>query len=191
MKIEWLIIAGIMVCSGCTVQTHYRERTTVPHPSLAPSLDKQTKTAYLKRINRLRSEARRCGSAGYFPAAPEVKWSDALYRAAYEHSNDMKQSGLFSHRGSHTLSDRTAVVQHLAQGSSLKERIENNGYIAWKRIGENIAEGSSTADGVLERWIRSDRHCANMMNPVFTHVGMAHTGKNNASFWTQTFAAHQ
>jgi uncharacterized protein YkwD len=166
----------------------------VPHPYPAPVLDSRTETNYLTGINAVRAKARYCGNEGYFSAAPALQWSDALYKAAYEHSNDMRQTGLFSHKGSGMSSDRTAMVQHLGRGSSFKERIENNGYTAWRHIAENIAEGPFDIESVLERWIRSDKHCANIMNPVFTHVGMARTkkkGSSPSSFWTQTFAAHQ
>jgi uncharacterized protein YkwD len=166
----------------------------IPNPYYAPKLNKSTKLRYLNIINEVRSHARSCGSVGYFSSAPALRWSEALYRAAYEHSNDMKKSHYFNHKGSNSLHDWTAKVQHLKRGSSFKDRIENNGYKAWKHIAENIEGGSSTVEAAVSHWLQADRHCANIMNPIFTDVGMAHVenrGSQISHFWTQTFAAHQ
>lgn len=184
----------IWLLFGCTTHYSYRQSSIVSHPYAAPVLNRSTKLQYLNLINAVRSHARNCGSKGYFSAAPALKWSDALYRAAYEHSNDMKKSHYFSHQGSHNASDWTAKVQHLKKGSSFKERIENSGYKAWKHIAENIEGGSSTAKAAMQHWLEADHHCANIMNPIFTEVGMAHIenrGSTISHLWTQTFAAHQ
>jgi len=194
MRIHPILFILMILSSGCSTHNVYRQSSVKPHPYHAPKLNKSTKLYYLNLINEVRSHARSCGSAGYFSAAPALRWSEALYKAAYEHSTDMKKSNYFSHKGSNSLSDWTAKVQHLKSASSFKERIENNGYISWKKIAENIEGGSSTVDAAVSHWIDADRHCANLMNPLFTDVGMAHVGNRGSQishFWTQTFAAHQ
>lgn len=189
-----VFLAGVFL-SGCgTRKVYYPQSTMVSKPFPVHSLDSRQKNAYLAAINAVRSQGRRCGSAGYFSAAPSLRWSEALYKAAYEHSNDLKTCATFSHHGSNRPSDWTAKRHNLCRGSTLKERIENNGYKKWKYLAENIERGSSTVDEVMARWVASDRHCANIMNPIFTHVGMAESqkeGSRSDHYWTQTFAAHQ
>jgi uncharacterized protein YkwD len=45
---------------------------------------------------------------------------------------------------------------------------------AW--IGENIASGYTSAAAVVEGWIESPNHRANMMRPQFRRVGFARVG---------------
>jgi len=194
MRVNQILFICMILISGCSMHKVYRQSSVVSNPYHAHKLNNNTKLRYLNSINAARSHGRSCGSAGYFSSAPALKWSDALYKAAYEHSNDMKKNNHFSHRGSNSSSDWTAKVQHLKRGSSFKERIENNGYKAWKHIAENIEGGSSSEEAAIAHWLQADRHCANIMNPLFTDVGMAHVenrGSQISHFWTQTFAAHQ
>jgi len=182
-----IILLTITVLTGCGSSKVYKQSTINSKPYAAPKIDDSTKKKYLTVINTLRNQSRSCGSAGYFSAAPALRWKGSLYRASYEHSRDMMKSNTFSHKGSKSVSDWTANVQALSGGSSFKDRIENNGYTKWKNLAENIAMGASTGDQVMDQWISSDGHCANIMNPLFTDVGMARV--NN--FWTQNFSAHQ
>lgn len=194
IKIYMLLILSIIFLSGCGSQTEYRQSTMIPKAYHAPKIDTQLKQTYLNAINKVRSQARSCGSAGSFASAPALKWNDKLYKAAYEHSNDMSKSSCFSHKGSQSAFDWTAKVQRLGRSSSFKERIENNGYKKWKNIAENIAMGSPTLDMVMTQWVASDGRCANIMNPNFTDVGMADVTNEcsqSRHYSTQTFAAHQ
>lgn len=57
-------------------------------------------------------------------------------------------------------------------------------------MGENIAAGSSTAAGVVEQWMKSPGHRANILNPDFTHIGVGcHQDSNSAygHYWVQMF----
>jgi uncharacterized protein YkwD len=152
------------------------------------------KQEYLDAINAARAETQDCGEMGVFDPAPALTWDDRLGNAAYEHSNDMAQSDTFSHTGSGTASDITAVEQDLGRGSKFRERIENNGYVGFRAIGENIAAGYESAQEVVEAWLASDHHCANLMNPKFTEVGMAKVEKSGTeygSYWTQEFGTQK
>lgn len=194
INIVILALLFMILFDGCRSHKVYRQSTMVSRPASTPKMDNKLKQQYLHAVNKVRSQGRNCGSAGYFAAASAVRWSDALYKAAYEHSHDMSQSKLFSHQGSSGSSDWTAKVQHLDKGSSFKARIENNGYKQWKNIAENIEMGSSTVDSAMDHWVGADKHCANIMNPDFTDVGMAYVkkpGSHSTYYWTQTFAAHQ
>ncbi|MFK5975344.1 MAG: CAP domain-containing protein, partial [Sulfurovum sp.] len=151
-----------------------------------------TKQSYLDAINNARAVARSCGSYGDYNSAPALSWNDNLYNASLEHSKDMAETSNFSHTGSNTQSDLTAQALSLGTGSKLRDRIDYNNYLNWSNIGENIAAGNNTTEKTIAQWISSDGHCANMMNPNFTEVGMSHAINNNSTYtdyWTQTFGA--
>lgn len=68
-------------------------------------------------------------------------------------------------------------------GRSLVDRINATGY-AWSTIGENIAAGHATVDAVVDGWIASDGHCANIMNPAFQDVALACVPSSTSSYRT-------
>jgi uncharacterized protein YkwD len=184
----YLILVFVLI--GCSVE----EPTHTPmnkeyHSYDEPTIESSIKQEYIEAINAKRAKEQDCGKKGKKPKAPALKWSDALYRAAYEHSQDLAKSNTFAHEGSGTASDWTAVVLELGRGSTFKERSENNGYEGWKSLGENVAKGQRTVDEVISSWMGSPGHCANIMNPDFTEVGMAQYEKEGTVYWTQNFGA--
>ncbi|NOR56850.1 MAG: hypothetical protein GQ531_11690 [Sulfurovum sp.] len=165
---------------------------TTPNPFPAELLSEETITAYLKVINAARAAGQDCGSQGQKSAAPAVTWSEALYGAAMEHSTDMAVSNTFAHSGSGTSSDWTGI--DYGKQSTSQERTENNGYQDWKTIGENLTAGTDrdTAQEAINAWIESDSHCAILMNPEYTEVGMALVYEVDSKldyYWTQNFGA--
>lgn len=130
-------------------------------------------TASLARINQMRAAGADCGSSGRFAAAPPVTWNVLLTQAADGHSRDMAAQNYFLHTG--------------LDGSSMSARVNATGY-AWSSLGENIAAGYGSVNDVMQGWITSPGHCANLMNPNFTEVGMAcAAGATKASYptyWT-------
>ncbi len=145
---------------------------------------------FLDAINAARAETQDCGTEGIFEPAPALKWNNKLDNAAYEHSYDLAQSNTFSHTGSGTASDITALEEHLDRGSKFYERIRHHGYTSYRTVGENIAAGYDSAQEVVDAWLESDHHCANLMNPKFTEVGMAlveDIGTEYGTYWSQEF----
>jgi len=134
------------------------------HPYDAPPISQTDKSIYLKEINTIRATGRTCGSLGFFPAVDPLNWSNALYKASYEHSEDMSVSGVFEHVGSGTNSDWTAQVQELGKGSDLDDRAKNNGYISG--AGENILMGTNSMSLAFDTWLKSDSHCALIMEDL-------------------------
>lgn len=180
--------------SGGNVNPNVPTNNNDPQSFDVPIIDAVTKQAYLEAINNARATQQDCGVEGIKPAVSPLAWSDALYKAAYEHSEDLAESDTFSHEGSGTNSDWTAEVQNLGKGSTVKERIENNGYTNWKTYGENISAGTNQdlAQEAVDAWIDSDGHCANIMNPNYKEVGMGHveeSGSTYIHYWTQNFGA--
>jgi uncharacterized protein YkwD len=85
--------------------------------------------------------------------------SPALSEAASAHSQDMAASDFFGHIGS--------------DGSSLAARLERAGY-TFSAAAENIAAGFATAQNVVDGWMRSSEHRANILNCTLREVGVGY-----------------
>lgn len=102
-----------------------------------------------------------------------------LAKAADVHSQAMAKQDFFSHTGK--------------DGSKPWDRAEKAGYET-RFVGENIAAGYSSAKAVVDGWIKSPGHRANMLNPDYNEIGIGHyylqndTGNvNYRNYWTQLF----
>lgn len=104
-------------------------------------------------------------------------WAALLDEAAYAHADDMARNNYFSHTS--------------LDGRTMADRIAAVGY-AWRNIGENIAAGYASVDAVMDGWIASPGHCANLMNPAFTEFAVAcvpgGAGASYGSYWTMNLA---
>ena len=130
----------------------------------------------LAAVNARRRAGATCGAQGAFAPAPDLAWNAALTQAAVTHSDDMVNHNFFSHTGS--------------DGSTLGSRATAAGYV-WSSLGENIAAGQSTVAEVVDGWMKSDGHCANLMNAKFRDIGVAcvagNAGTTYRTYWTQDF----
>src|SRR5439155_23515558 len=68
------------------------------------------------------------------------------------------------------------------------QRIEKQGY-DWSWWGENIAWGYSTPEVVVQGWMSSPGHRANILNPRFLDLGIGVALLNGKTFMTQDFAS--
>lgn len=130
----------------------------------------------LRLVNNARAQARKCG-ARKFAAAPPLKSSALLDRAALKHAQDMTRHSLFEHQGS--------------DGSTPAQRVAATGY-RWRAVAENIAAGARDAKTVVQGWIDSPGHCANLMSAQYSEMGIAYAvdPKSDAGiYWAQVFAS--
>jgi uncharacterized protein YkwD len=128
-------------------------------------------SAVVAEVNRRRATAQTCGSRGTYAAAAALRWHDTLFRAAAGHGLDMVTHNFFSHTG--------------RDGSMVGARLTAAGY-AWASAAENIAAGQPTVTRVVDAWMGSDGHCANLMNPAMEEFAVAcvyNTG-NRSNYWT-------
>lgn len=142
-----------------------------PPSNCPPSAEEN---AMLAAVNHARASARACGSQ-QFAAAPALQWSCALANAARQHSNDMARHGFIGHAGSN--------------GLQAGDRATAAGY-SWRAIGENVAGGYSDVEAVMQSWLESPGHCANIMNPDFADLGAAAVINPSSTYrvyWTQVF----
>ena len=57
--------------------------------------------------------------------------------------------------------------------------------IAYTSAGENIAAGQKTASSVMNSWMNSSGHRANILNASYTQIGVGYVAQGN--YWTQMF----
>ncbi len=99
-------------------------------------------------------------------------WHDGVADVAQAHSQDMVDREFFSHTN--------------PDGDSPWDRLGNAG-VTWSgAAGENIAAGTSDATTVLNLWLNSPGHRANIETCGFTHhgVGLA------VGHWTHVFVTN-
>lgn len=145
-------------------------------PLLDPDLGdwQQAGQQVLKLVNAARAKERRCGSERYAPA-PALRWNALLGTTALKHSRDMATHDYFGHTG--------------RNGSTVATRARNEGY-AWRNIGENVAAGQGSVQQVVDGWLASPGHCANIMNSDFSEMGAAYATSKQGDmtiYWTQVF----
>ncbi|MFJ7768647.1 CAP domain-containing protein [Streptomyces sp. NPDC097107] len=109
-------------------------------------------------------------SAGCSP----VTANDRLTRAADDYSDVMADSGVMSHTG--------------PDGSTMTTRVEAAGY-RWSTLGENIARGQADAASVMDSWMNSPGHRANILNCSFKELGVGVHFGDGGPWWTQNFGA--
>jgi uncharacterized protein YkwD len=129
----------------------------------------------LDLVNRARATPRYCGSMA-FKAARPVRWNDSLAKASRLHAEDMARYNYFSHRGH--------------DGSDPAQRVERAGY-RYRSTGENIAAGEQMKpEDAVAGWIKSPGHCANLMNPAYSEMGVAFAVDSRSEmgvYWAQVF----
>ena len=151
-------------------------RIVLARPLLSSGLgDWQTEgKQILNLVNAAREQPRQCGTQAFTATTP-LSWNDALANAANSHTRNMANGNFFDH------------LDH--DGRTPGDRAELSGYIA-KNIGENIAAGLDTPRKVVDGWLASPGHCANLMNPQFRELGAAYAmdPKSDAGiYWTAVF----
>jgi uncharacterized protein YkwD len=127
-----------------------------------PSADATAEAAVLTLVNQERTKA---GCAALSVDA-------RLTAAARDHSAEMAGRGYFAH--------------DTPDGVSVGTRVTNAGY-RWSAVGENIAKGQQDAAAVMQAWMNSPGHRANILNCRFTNIGIGLARQDQTPLWTQDF----
>ncbi|WP_010651469.1 CAP domain-containing protein [Oceanobacillus massiliensis] len=93
-----------------------------------------------------------------------------LSKVAREKSNDMATNNYFDHNSP-------------TYGSPF-DMMKSFG-ISYSTAGENIAQGQRTPEEVVNAWMNSEGHRANILNGDYTHIGVGYVEQGN--HWTQQF----
>jgi len=128
-------------------------------------------TVLMNLVNEQRSKGCSCGGKK-MPPVPPLIWNKNLEKAAYDHSVDMSTNNYFDHIG--------------LNGSNPGTRISAAGY-NWISCAENIAEGFTDEQSVINAWLISPGHCKNLMGAQYTEMGVGRSGK----YWTMTVGRSQ
>ncbi|MFI9169517.1 CAP domain-containing protein [Streptomyces lincolnensis] len=106
---------------------------------------------------------------------PPLTVDPLLTRAAQVYSTDMAARAFYSH----TSPEGTQPWDRAAAAGSRH-----------RSIGENIACGQRSPAEVVEGWMNSPGHRANILKPGFTHIGIGFAGGGpRGTYWTQLFGA--
>jgi len=138
-----------------------RTPTSTPEASSSPS---DTVTQVVALVNKERATAG-CGALTEDPQ---------LEKAAQGHSDDMAARNFFDHTN--------------PDGADPGQRITAAGY-KWSTYGENIAQGQQTPEAVMESWMNSPGHRANILNCSFKDIGVGVHNGSGGPWWTQDFGA--
>ena len=128
-----------------------------------PSLDAAVSSYESEVINLVNAER-----AKYGLSALKENWE--LSRVARYKSQDMKDNRYFSHT-SPTYGSPFTMMKNFG--------------ISYKSAAENIAMGQRTPKEVVNAWMNSSGHRANILNKSYTEIGVGYVADGN--YWTQMF----
>nr|MDJ0976655.1 CAP domain-containing protein [Planctomycetota bacterium] len=107
---------------------------------------------------------------------PALAYDQPASQVAYDHCLFQQAQGFISHEG--------------PGGNAPWDRLTDAG-ISWRTAGENVAVGQPTPAAVVQAWVNSPGHYANMVNGAFTNLGMGVQegagGVYSGPWWTQLF----
>lgn len=101
---------------------------------------------------------------------PALKIDTELSKVARVKSEDMQKNNYFDHN-SPTYGSPFDMMKKFG--------------ISYTSAGENIAQGQRTPEEVVQAWMNSAGHRANILNNSFTHIGVGYVESGN--YWTQQF----
>jgi len=174
---KWAVALAVMSASLLVIPTAWGQlRTQSGAFKQADSI--QHPKELERRIFQLTNEARRKHGL------PTLDSDETLTDVARKHSDDMLKRDYFSH----TSPDGKSIIDRLQDEKPAL--VKNMG-----RAGENIF-GSSKLDysdvktlarNIVDGWMTSPGHRANILNPKYTHLGVGVSVRGSECRATQTF----
>jgi uncharacterized protein YkwD len=158
------------VTTSTYIQADSPETDSNP-PTDVPSVCPVTNASYEARVIDLINAER--VNTGLSALSPQGQ----LGSAAQLHSVDMACNNYFSHTG--------------LDGSNSGERAQRQGYSS-SYVGENIAAGYSSPESVVQGWMNSPGHKANILGADYTEIGVGYAFGDNSdygAYWTAVFAS--
>lgn len=141
-----------------------------PSPTSSAPSSGAVGTAEENEVVRLVNEERAKGGCS------AVKHDPQLRAAAFGHSSDMAAKNYFDHTSK--------------DGRSFMDRIRAAGFTGGSGWAENIAKGQRTPAQVMQSWMNSPGHKANIMNCKYNLIGVGVAKDSSGTlYWTQNFAA--
>jgi hypothetical protein len=115
---------------------------------------------------------------------PPLKRNSELDFAARDHTRDMVEDNYFAHDTFDLINGTLTFVC----GTFTRIRLYYSGY---SLAGENLAAGYSTPESVVQGWMASTGHRANILNSVFKEIGVGYYSGASlyTHYWSQDFGA--
>ncbi len=137
--------------------------TNAPETS-APETNVPTRSDFEREVARLVNEIRRENGLS------ELVFDEELSRIARLKSQDMHDLGYFDHNSP-------------TYGSPF-DMMKSFG-VTYRTAGENIAYGYRTPEAVVDGWMNSPGHRANILGEKYKRIGIGYVAEGN--YWTQMF----
>ncbi|HVJ18542.1 MAG TPA: CAP domain-containing protein [Polyangiaceae bacterium] len=128
----------------------------------------------LELSNEERAQGGCCGARCFEPSAA-LTLDQNLQVSARLHARDMAIRDFFSHE--------------TPDGDTMVDRVHAAGF-AGCAAGENIAQGQQSPEQVVESWMSSEGHCANILSSDFTALGVGYFDQESQPqrhLWVQNF----
>lgn len=128
----------------------------------------------LELTNAARAQPRTCGRESFATTTP-LRLNARLTAAARDYADVLAATSHFDHTG--------------PDGSRPGTRVGRVGYV-YSMVAENLAAGPTTAQDTVNGWLNSPGHCANLMRPGMSEMGIAYAVNPNSEkgiYWVQLF----
>lgn len=177
MRAFWALLG----CAGCGVAglgpagggAHTGTDATEDWPEAWAAFEAEV----VELVNRERYVGATCGGSARPGGLPALEMDAVIRGTARDHSADMAARGFFDHRN--------------PDGALPEDRMAADGFAGALPWGENIAAGAWDAPTVVQGWMDSPGHCANIMEPGFRVIGVGYVFEEDSDwghYWTQVFA---
>lgn len=174
------VLASLPTAVGCTLIEEGNETgcgSSRPPPELGPwsAEAAELEARVLELTNAERRAGGCCGSEGCFAASGALEPDPSLTYAARRHARDMAERSFFAHEA--------------PDGTTLRDRLDVAGF-GGCAAGENIARGQTSPEQVVEGWMSSDGHCANILAGRYSRLGVGYYDDPAATLrrlWVQNF----
>ena len=107
----------------------------------------------------------------------KLSFNSKLQKAAQSHADDMDLTGRY-------------LAHDSSDGRVLRDRIDAVGY-DWSYISENAAVGQASPKAVVQSWMNSPGHRANMLDPEIQEIGVGYAidDVSGRPYWVQNFGS--
>ena len=169
MKKMFGLAAAVLIAAGCAVSAN-ADAAGLSSVSLREqnvSLSEADLAEYANRVAVLVNNERR--SRG----VPELRVLPKLQTAAQIRATEI-----------------TSVFDHVRPDGRKGFTVLGDLGQRYYYVGENIAAGQSTPEIVMQSWMNSEGHRANILLPEFMYIGVGVTQKNGTIYWSQIFMQH-
>jgi uncharacterized YkwD family protein len=139
------------------------EKTTTSNPTVSSTSNMSYEKQVVQLVNVERQKA----------GLSSLTLDSSISNVARKKSQDMASNNYFAHQS----------PTYGSAGDMLKQF--GVSYSAW---GENIASGQRSPEAVVNAWMNSEGHKANILSSDFSKIGVGYAVNSNGTpYWTQMF----